>query len=320
MSDRQLDPIVTAATMFSVDRMVAQKGAAIPRPAANDLVSLGQYWMAAMAVVGEDLPLKVAADLPIGAFGLASYGMVSAPTLAGALDALSNTYLDRMIPGMTLRVLPISRDEVDVRMHCDDDAALMPLLEEIGLAVIHHHLSLLAQPATILGVNLRRSAPQDSSPWKTYFGVTPRFAQRYSTLRLAAASLGIGLRTASPELHTIVKVADAAASVDNSITGQVRAYVRTHLLEDLDAATIAQALEMTARTLQRKLQAENTSLREIAAGVRIDVARELLEHSERTIAEISEAVGFAQPASFTRAFAAATGATPADYRKRVQNA
>ncbi|MDX2090478.1 MAG: AraC family transcriptional regulator ligand-binding domain-containing protein [Kofleriaceae bacterium] len=319
MSDRQLDPIVTAATMFSVDRMVAQKGAAIPRPAANDLASLGQYWMAAMAVVGEDLPLKVAADLPIGAFGLASYGLVSAPTLAGALDALSNTWLDRMIPGMTLRVLPVSRDEVDVRMHCDDESGLMALVEEIGLAVIHHHLSLLASPATVLGVNLRRPAPESAAPWKAYFGVTPRFAQRYSTLRLSAASLGIALRTASPELHTIVRDANAAASADDSASGQVRAYVRAHILEDLDAATIAQGLEMTARTLQRKLQVEHTSLREIAASVRIEVARELLEHSDRTIAEISEAVGFAQPASFTRAFVAATNETPADYRKRIQS-
>lgn len=313
MAGPQLDPIVIAAAMFSVDRLVAQRGARVARPTGNDLTSLGAYWMAAVDAAGEDLALQVAADLPIGAFGLASYGLASAATLRDALEALGTTYLHRLIPGMALHIVAVTPDRVDVRLHGDDDTALMPLIEELGLAVIHHHLSLLTEPATVLGVELRRPAPTSAVTWKAYFGVAPRFAQPASKLSLAAASLAIELRTASPELqHMVQKV----STHDASLAPQVRAYVRAHLRDPLDADTVARALDLTARTLQRKLQAEHTSLREVTSAVRIEVARELLATTDRTVADISDAVGFAQPASFTRAFAAATGEPPAEYRKR----
>lgn len=311
MGSRPFDPIAVAAAVFSVDRLVARHGATVPRPASNDLAALGTYWLAAMDIVGEDLALQVAADLPIGAFGLASYGMVSAPTLGGALEALSATYLDRMVPGMTLRVVPVPREHVEVRLHGDADAMLMPLIEELGLAVIQHHLGLLARPAPVIGVDLRRPPPASAAAWQAYFGVAPRFAHGASSLRFAAASLEIELRTASPELHTMVH-----GTSTTSTAARVRAYVRAHLRDALDADTVARALDLAARTLQRRLHAEQTSLRELTAEVRLEVARELLATTDRTVADISEAVGFAQPASFTRAFAAATGEPPADFRKR----
>jgi AraC-like DNA-binding protein len=213
-----------------------------------------------------------------------------------------------------LRVVPVTREHVEVRLHGDADATLMPLIEELGLSVIQHHLTLLARPAPVIGVDLRRPAPASTAAWQAFFGVVPRFAHSASALRIAAASLDIELRTASPELQTIVHGASGG-----STAAQVRAYVRAHLRDPLDADTVARALDLTARTLQRKLQAEHTSLREVTAAVRIEVARELLATTDRTVADISDAVGFAQPASFTRAFAAATGEPPADYRKRSRS-
>ena len=50
--------------------------------------------------------------------------------------------------------------------------------------------------------------------------------------------------------------------------------------------------------------------------VRITVAREMLEHSDTTIAAIATAVGFSQASSFSRAFVAAVSETPQAYRKR----
>jgi AraC-like DNA-binding protein len=318
MGTRPLDPMVVAAVSFSVDRAVMQRGQTVSRPVTGELAALYDYWSRAASIVGDDLALIVATDLPTGAFGLASYGLISQPTLQDALTALGTTYLDKLVPGMGLRVLPLPFDQVEIRLQSDGDEQLMPLLEEIVLAVVHRHLALLTTPATVLGVNLRRPAPSSTQPWRAFFGVAPRFGQRYTALQLGAQNLGVGLRTASPELASIVQTVAANPPPDSTIAGRVKEHIRMHLRDEPDAQAIATALQMTARTLQRKLQAETTSVRDIAAAIRIDVAKQMLEHGDATIAEIADTVGFAQPASFSRAFAAAMNETPQDYRRRVR--
>lgn len=300
--------------MLSVDRVAAHLGATVPPPASHDLLGLDTYWLTARRLLGDDLALRVAADLPVGALGLPGYGVVSAPTLAHALDVLSSN-IDRMIPGLGVRVPPAVDEHVEVRVHGSDDP-LMPYLEEGLLAVIHRHLSLLTEPTAVTAVTLRRAAPPSSvAPWRTFFGVVPRFEQRHSALRLEARSLDVPMRTANPELHRIVRAASHSPP-DASVAGRVRAYVRANLRGALDAATVAKALAMSSRTLQRKLQGEHMPLRDIVTAVRIEAARELLEHTDHAVAEISKGVGFLQPASFSRAFASLTGMSPGEFRKR----
>jgi len=85
----------------------------------------------------------------------------------------------------------------------------------------------------------------------------------------------------------------------------------------IDPGVIARAVGVTPRTLQRKLKSEDTSLRALITAVRIDVAREMLEHTEIPISDVSIAIGFTR-AAFSRAFAMVTGASPLEYRKRHQ--
>ncbi len=312
----KLDPMVVAAVVYSTQRLASQQGATLQLPSGDTLEALYAFWTEASALLGEDLPLRVAMEMPVGAFGLASYGLVSTSNLGEALELLQRDYLARMVPGLRLRVVPVDRDHVEIRIDSDVDSALMPLLEEIVLGVIFRHLTLLTMPATIHSVMLRRAAPAISTAsWRTFFSALPRFGQRHTGLRLARTDLSIGLRTASPELQKLVRAAEGAGA-EESLAGRVRTYLRTHLREALDAEVVAVAHGLTARTLQRRLQGEQTSLRDLAAAVRIEVAREMLERTESAIAEIAVAVGFAQPASFSRAFLAATGETPQEYRKR----
>ena len=317
MAAPPLDPMLVAAVTFSVERCLARHGGTLPRAASSGLADLADWWAAAAVITGEDLALQVAQELPMGAFGLVSYGLVSAATLGDALANLGTLYLERLVPGMALRVLPFDRDHVDVRLQSDGDERLMPLLEEVVLAVVHQHLALLTAPATLRMVALRRPAPAATAAWRMFFGVLPRFAQRYSLLRLAAGDLATPLRTASPELQSIV-TATATPAVPPTLGAQVRAYVRTHVRADIEPAAVALATGVTPRTLQRRLQEEGTSLRDLTTAVRMDLARDMLAHGEATVSEVAAAVGFPRLASFSRAFAAAVGEAPLEYRRRHQ--
>jgi len=75
-------------------------------------------------------------------------------------------------------------------------------------------------------------------------------------------------------------------------------------------------LHMTSRTLRRKLQAEGTSYASILASVRKDLAIRYLRTTRMKTAEIGEALGFSDAASFRQAFRKWTGRLPSDYRAR----
>lgn len=305
--------MLVAAVAISVERCAARRGASIPRPTAFDLPSLATYWNTARAAIGEDIALQVAGDILIGHLGLEGLVITSAATLREAIDTLSERYLPRLIPGMRLSIVAVDRDQSELRLdwETDEHATTTSLLDEFTLATLHHHFDMAIQRPTVTAVAFRRAAPSSPDAWREYFGVEPQFAQRQTVLRMMTADLALPLRTANPNLRTL-----APTAVPESLVDRVRTYVRDRLREQIDPEILAKELGLTGRTMQRKLQAEGTSLRDIVAAMRIEVASDMLKRTETAISEIALAVGFAQPASFARAFVQATGDTPQAFRRK----
>ena len=104
-------------------------------------------------------------------------------------------------------------------------------------------------------------------------------------------------------------------------SGDVAASVRLQLLDALDDGVpseeqIAETLHVSARTLQRRLKAENTTFGEVVQETRLQLAQQLLASPDITATEVGLACGFADASAFTRAFRRWTGTTPGDYRDK----
>lgn len=81
----------------------------------------------------------------------------------------------------------------------------------------------------------------------------------------------------------------------------------------------AKDLNLTPRTLIRRLDGEGTSFQAIKDGLRRDIAIRDLSRGLKSIEEISQDIGFASAANFHRAFRRWTNATPGAYRQRETN-
>ncbi len=79
---------------------------------------------------------------------------------------------------------------------------------------------------------------------------------------------------------------------------------------------IAASCPLKTRTLQRRLAEAGTTYRRIVDEVRLEAACRLLEDPSLSLAEIASALGYSDPANFTRAFTRWTGMTPRAYRRR----
>ena len=77
---------------------------------------------------------------------------------------------------------------------------------------------------------------------------------------------------------------------------------------------LAKSLDMSVRTLRRRLAAQRTTFSEIIEKWRIATAMNLLQGSDTRICVIAKRLGYTHPSNFERAFKRWTGVTPSDYR------
>ncbi|MBD2859521.1 AraC family transcriptional regulator [Spongiibacter sp. KMU-158] len=97
---------------------------------------------------------------------------------------------------------------------------------------------------------------------------------------------------------------------------QVRRLIAEKLaygLASLEA--IAASLDISVRTLQRRLDQRNTSFTQVVDEVRRELAHKYIHNNELSLLEIAMMLGFAEQSSFNRAFKRWFGNSPGAYRQ-----
>lgn len=82
---------------------------------------------------------------------------------------------------------------------------------------------------------------------------------------------------------------------------------------------IANELNMSLRTLQRKLGEQQTTFSEIYKSIRQEMANQYIQDTQMSMTEIAYLLGFSEQANFTRAFRRWYGSSPSAAREKLQN-
>ena len=102
-----------------------------------------------------------------------------------------------------------------------------------------------------------------------------------------------------------------------NIRGRVRDVLTQRLARgEPSQAQVAELLNMSARTLQRKLGESGTTYKEILDETRRVLALAYLSAPRHTVGDVTYLLGFSAGSSFTRAFRRWTGQSPSDWRAR----
>ena len=83
-----------------------------------------------------------------------------------------------------------------------------------------------------------------------------------------------------------------------------------------DIQIVARAVHTSPRTLQRRLRRVGLTFAGVVQRSRCAAAQRMLRDPRRKIADIAHALGYSDPAHFTRAFTRWTGITPTGFRRR----
>jgi AraC-like DNA-binding protein len=227
-----------------------------------------------------------------------------------ASDAVSFTLLTR---GGGVDVVATPNAHTYVSLHQVEVALFIPLL---GFRLLSGNTS--EQP--IREVCFTHAPRFPVAHYERYFGCPVRFEQPANLARLSGASLKQPLPGANARLadyqKQIIERHEAGLGSDDSLAARVRRlYVSRLAFGEPDAATIAELLNVSTRTLQRRLLDEGTTWRAITEDAQWRVAERELKVPGRLLHEIALLTGFGDCRAFLRAFKRWTGMTPGQYRE-----
>jgi AraC-like DNA-binding protein len=127
------------------------------------------------------------------------------------------------------------------------------------------------------------------------------------------------MRLADPStvetLEPLIDEETAARPRLASFAERAMTHVASSLPRCTDAGELARAMRMSTRTLQRRLEQEGTRFTLVLDRARLQVAKSLLVDPAVSLAEIAYRLGFADLATFSRAFKRWTGMPPGQWRR-----
>jgi len=174
----------------------------------------------------------------------------------------------------------------------------------------------------LLKVDLTHKEVGEPGATALAFGCPVRFARRHNTLRFPDSTLDSIPAGASPAIaEQIQKYTSTlfakitATSVHDRVTDAIRAQLVAGFPPD--RAAVARRLHMSERTLQRQLEQESTTFKVLRDGVRSELSRALLANRALKVEAIAQSVGFAEAASFSKAFTRWSGHPPTRYREQL---
>jgi AraC-like DNA-binding protein len=108
------------------------------------------------------------------------------------------------------------------------------------------------------------------------------------------------------------------AAKPGGLIEQVKERITVLLDHDASLTRVARDLGLSARTLQRQLDAQLTSFHALVEEVRRSHALHAMRETAQSVVKLAARLGYADAASFRRAFRRWTGSSPAGYRAALR--
>ena len=249
------------------------------------------------------------------------YGWLASGSLKDAFNRLiryydiaaisaENVHMDKGKNGYLFR---IEIPEGMYPMHETEEDSLMVLL----IAMCRMSAGASFHP---LKLKMRRPEPPCVDEFNNYFGVPVEFATGELSVLLSSSMVEADLPTANTSMARACDhiIDEYLARLDRT---HVVNQVRSHLVESMPAGKVnehdvASALNMSVRSLQRRLKQEGSSFKEVLDNTRRELALSYIKEKYMSINEITYLLGYSDPANFSRAFKRWTGMSPTAGREK----
>lgn len=278
-----------------------------------------RVWQHAVALSGNPaIGLNMAQVVRPASFHVVGYALMSSRNLREGFTRLVR-YQRIIGEGADLNLLP-QPDGYALTLAIHGDR--LPPARQSAEASLAYCLAfcrwLTGKPIRPREVRFQGPPPADLGPYQQVFQAPLRFNAEHYGLIFERSDVEAQLPSANEalaQLHDRFAGDYLARFSGSRVTHQAR-QVLCRLLPQGEPRreTVAQALHLSQRTLQRRLQEEGTSYQQLLDDTRRDLAEQYLGQVDLTLLEVAYLLGFADPSNFFRAFRRWFGETPGEYR------
>ena len=170
-----------------------------------------------------------------------------------------------------------------------------------------------------LHMMVMRARPDCMAEYTAYFRCGIEFEADYNGVIIAREVREKRLSTGHQNLamlHDQVLIDYLSKLNKDDISMQVKKSLVDNLSGgEVSEEKMADALHMSPRSLQRKLQQQGTSYKKLLDETRRELALTYVKNRQRSFGEITFLLGFTEQSNFTRAFKRWEGVSPSEYRE-----
>ena len=284
--------------------------------------SVSLLWQLAVARSGNPaIGLLTSNVVRPASFDVVAYTMMSSPNLLGILKGLAR-YVGIVSDAASLA---ITEDREGCRMILELFGGGQPVprqrFEFDLMTILSFCRWVTNRDLRPLALELRFPPPSDPQPYRDAFKCPLRFNAAMNGLLFAGADVIAPLPTAHPLLAEVHErlASEHLQRLDHAQTSsRTRAAIVRCLPGGEPRRTeIASALEMSERTLQRRLEAEGTTFQRLLDDTRRELAQQYLGQTDLSLADACYLLGFGDQSSFFRASKRWFGTSPRQYRLRL---
>jgi AraC-like DNA-binding protein len=172
-------------------------------------------------------------------------------------------------------------------------------------------------------VYFNHACHSDAQLYQQVFGCEVHFDSDFNGVEIEQPLLDTPLSKHNPELYQLL-CQQAAKMIDNLVE-KVPVEVITQFISNQlpsgvpEIEDAAQNLQMSVRTLQRKLSEHQLTFSGLIDAIRQELACSYLRHTNTKVVYIAQMLGFSEQSALQRAFKRWTGQTPKQFRANAQS-
>jgi AraC-like DNA-binding protein len=304
-------------------------GTGLGRDQLNDPTLRVSYRQAQMVIrrallaTGETgLGLEVGRVETLGSFGLLGLAMMTSPTFGEAMNAgITHHRVSGSLLDVSFEVIS-PREVALAAWPRFNDAPLLPFLcEELFASALAIARQLIGGNFHPLRLEVTYARPAHVDAYTDYFQCELVFGARFNRIVLDTQWLTHPLPSHNPltaqQALALCMQQHEVNGVQQEVVASVERLLRSHLRQQPRLPDVARMLNMSERSLRRRLAEGGRIFREIHDRVRAERALELLHGGALSVAEIGLEIGFSDPREFRRAFKRWTGMAPRSARQHA---
>ncbi len=292
-------------------KLISEKG--------QEFISYQQWWQALDELYNESkiehLGLDIGAAAAPEFSGLLGYLGLSSLTLGDAIEQFERYQL-LLFQGDQVR---IERSNNKLACHwLPESGDVKRLSDETLIAGIVAFGRLLTadNKLTPLHVGFMHKAPIDLQPYRSFFGCPISFSTKTVFIEISLEHKTLQSKSSDPALGKILEqqakflLKQMPSDREDLVSKIKKTILNQQDWSNINQELIANALNMSSRSLHRKLTKLDIKFSQLVQQLRYQQAINYLTQDKYSIAEISHKLGYTEQSAFTRAFKKWSGKTP----------